>query len=235
MKEKEPAAAQGAAAVVFHAETLRRVRRHARSSMSAEICGVLIGAVRDGGTVVETLIEGEAAEQGGSHVTFTQETWAHIYQVKDTKYPDKRIVGWYHSHPGFGVFLSDHDLFIQRNFFSDPSQVAWVYDPHSDEEGCFAWRGGKVIRLPRIEVRDDAPSDRVGEPERLEPILEPAYTEAPRPGPKQGWSAMKWVTVALTYVLAAMLGFAAAMLLTTRVIFVPVERGPEQSQPARER
>ena len=61
---------------------------------------------------------GAKAVQGGTHVTFTQDTWEHIYQIKDRDYPDARIVGWYHSHPGFGVFLSDHDTFIHKNFFS---------------------------------------------------------------------------------------------------------------------
>jgi len=59
-------------------------------------------------------------------------------------------VGWYHSHPGFGVFLSEHDMFIQENFFSSPQQVAWVFDPHTDEEGCFGWVNGKVEKLPGV-------------------------------------------------------------------------------------
>ena len=63
-------------------------------------------------------------------------------------------MGWYHSHPGFGVFLSDHDTFIHKNFFSSPGQVAWVFDPHSDEEGCFGWVGGRIERLTRIGVVD---------------------------------------------------------------------------------
>jgi hypothetical protein len=72
--------------------------------------------------------------------------------VKDKDYPDKSVVGWYHSHPGFGVFLSDHDLFIHENFFSARHQVAWVYDPHSDEEGCFGWENGRTRRLKQITV-----------------------------------------------------------------------------------
>ena len=69
--------------VEINAGVLRQIRQHARSSMSAEICGVLIGSVKDGVTVVEASIAGQKARQGGSHVTFTQQTWEHIYQVKD--------------------------------------------------------------------------------------------------------------------------------------------------------
>jgi proteasome lid subunit RPN8/RPN11 len=118
-------------------EAARQIRQHARASSKAEVCGVLIGAEDHGVTTVEASIPGAKAVQGGSHVTFTQDTWEHIYHIKDRDYPEARIVGWYHSHPGFGVFLSDHDSFIHKNFFSAPRQVAWVYDPHSDEEGCW--------------------------------------------------------------------------------------------------
>ncbi|MBL0158629.1 MAG: Mov34/MPN/PAD-1 family protein [Bryobacterales bacterium] len=105
-KQSQPDEAP-AAGVRFeiHCQVLRDIRKHARSSMNEEICGVLIGVTNDGKTVVEASIPGEEARQGGSHVTFTQDTWTHIYQIKDSQFPEKRIVGWYHSHPGFGVFL----------------------------------------------------------------------------------------------------------------------------------
>jgi proteasome lid subunit RPN8/RPN11 len=136
--------------VVMEAEVARKIRQHARSSMKAEVCGVLIGSIDDNRTLIEACIAGINAAQGGAHVTFTQDTWEHIYKIKDQQYPDEKIVGWYHSHPGFGVFLSEHDLFIHENFFSSPQQVAWVYDPHTDEEGCFGWVGGKTEKLSGV-------------------------------------------------------------------------------------
>lgn len=145
-------AASGGLRVEFNSEVLRQIRQHARSSMDAEICGVLIGEARGGLTRVTARIEGEGASQGGAHVTFTHATWDHIYRVKDSRFPSASIVGWYHSHPGFGVFLSDYDLFIHRNFFNEPHQLAWVFDPHSDEEGCFGWKEGKVERLGELIV-----------------------------------------------------------------------------------
>jgi proteasome lid subunit RPN8/RPN11 len=140
--------------VEIKAEVLQAVRQHARLSMSAEVCGVLIGTSDGGLTKVEARIAGEGAAQGGAHVTFTHETWEHIYRVKDQQFPQAAIVGWYHSHPGFGVFLSEYDLFIHRNFFSNPGQVAWVYDPHSDEEGCFIWADGEIVRVSSLAVKD---------------------------------------------------------------------------------
>src|ERR1044071_6909776 len=138
--------------VVMEAEVARKIRQHARTSMKTEVCGVLIGYTEHERMTVEACIQGINAAQGGAHVTFTQDTWEHIYKIKDKDYPDQKIVGWYHSHPGFGVFLSEHDLFIQQNFFSNPQQVAWVYDPHTDEEGCFGWIGDKIEKLTAIRV-----------------------------------------------------------------------------------
>ena len=71
--------------VEFDSDVLRRIRQHTRTSMSAEVCGVLIGSERSAGVVVEAAIAGEKAGQGSAHVTFTQETWEHIYKIKDTK------------------------------------------------------------------------------------------------------------------------------------------------------
>jgi proteasome lid subunit RPN8/RPN11 len=148
--------------LVVNSEVVRQIRQHARSSSKTEVCGVLIGQDRDHRVEVAACIEGQNAEAAGAHVTFTQDTWEHIYAVKDQKYPDERIVGWYHSHPGFGVFLSDHDTFIHKNFFSSPGQVAWVFDPHSDEEGCFGWVSGRIERLAQIGVVDRRGGEEAG-------------------------------------------------------------------------
>jgi proteasome lid subunit RPN8/RPN11 len=141
-------------ALAVDSEVVRTIRQHARSCHKTEVCGVLIGQDRDHRIEVSACIEGQNAEEAGAHVTFTQDTWEHIYAVKDKKFPNERIVGWYHSHPGFGIFLSEHDTFIHKNFFSSPGQVAWVFDPHSDEEGCFGWVDGRIERLTRIAVVD---------------------------------------------------------------------------------
>jgi proteasome lid subunit RPN8/RPN11 len=151
-KTKSAKAAGAQRKVEFAGDVLQQIRQHARSSMQAEICGVLIGEASDGLTRVTARIAGEGADQGGAHVTFTQDAWEHIYKIKDEEFPGLSIVGWYHSHPGFGIFLSDYDLFIHENFFTAPHQVAFVFDPHSDEEGCFGWAGEKVEPLDEIAV-----------------------------------------------------------------------------------
>jgi proteasome lid subunit RPN8/RPN11 len=203
----------GACAVEFNSAVLQQIRRHARGSMAAEICGVLIGDVTNAVTRVEACIAGEKATEGGAHVTFTQETWQHIYKIKDTKFPGSSIVGWYHSHPGFGIFLSDYDLFIHKNFFTAAHQVAWVFDPHSDEEGCFGWASGEIVSLKRFCVlQEHAEAD-----EKARQVANDGRTIAPttleRPGEgdwKRPPSTMGRLAV---YSLAAVLVCIAGFLL----------------------
>jgi proteasome lid subunit RPN8/RPN11 len=156
--------------VAIEGEVLRQIRQHARSNSKTEVCGVLIGEENGNGLSITARIAGLNAAQAGTYVTFTQDTWEHIYKIKDKEYPEERIVGWYHSHPGFGVFLSDHDTFIHKNFFSSALQVAWVYDPHSDEEGCFGWSGERLERVSEIHVKDDKGGEEAGETGKPEPV-----------------------------------------------------------------
>lgn len=124
----------------------KAIIKHAREDQKIEICGILIGEVfKDtNGPYLEIsdIIKGEHADNQAGQVMFTHETWEYINSVKDGQFPDKLIVGWYHTHPRFGIFLSDQDVFIHKNFFYKPWQVAFVFDPVQEEEGFFIWRNG---------------------------------------------------------------------------------------------
>jgi len=207
-------------------EVTRRIRQHARSHMTTEVCGVLIGDKSNGVVEVRASIEASNAAQAGTHVTFTQDAWETIYRVKDESYPEERIIGWYHSHPGFGVFLSEHDMFIQRNFFSSPDQVAWVYDPHSDEEGCFGWIDGDVHRISTFSIVDNNGDGVERTPKELEAVLPEGAEPRPEPGPAGALGAtpawIRWGTTALKYLSAMVLGFAIAYFLFPRFYLVAI-------------
>ena len=121
--------------------------KHASENLAVEICGVLVGTWArdlDGPyAVVSECIRCDTAQSKFAEVTFTHESWATINEQMDNRFSDLRIVGWYHSHPDFGVFLSERDCFIQENFFSGAGQVAHVVDPVRKTEGVFVWRDGK--------------------------------------------------------------------------------------------
>jgi proteasome lid subunit RPN8/RPN11 len=202
--------------VVMEAEVARKIRQHSRTSMKAEVCGVLIGSMDENRTVVDACIAGLNAAQGGTHVTFTQDTWEHIYKIKDQQYADDKIVGWYHSHPGFGVFLSEHDLFIQENFFSSPLQIAWVYDPHTDEEGCFGWIDGKTEKLSGIRtgysqsVQVTASPATEDEEGHAEGDMRPQVTVRSDGSHEPPW--MIWISRVLGYLATLLVGFALGFL-----------------------
>jgi proteasome lid subunit RPN8/RPN11 len=215
--------------VEIDSEVTRNIRQHARAHSKTEVCGVLIGEFENGAIDIRASIEGVNAAQAGTHVTFTQDAWEAIYRVKDDLYPDERIVGWYHSHPGFGVFLSDHDLFIQQNFFSSPGQVAWVYDPHTDEEGCFGWVGGEIHRLAELAVMDRNGDGVEHTPKRSgaghssldEEEDSVAAASSRRPASTPAW--IRWSGIFLTHVSMLLAGFAIAYFLFPRIFAVTTD------------
>jgi proteasome lid subunit RPN8/RPN11 len=132
------------------------VWKHASENMSVEICGVLVGTwKRDacGPFVhVSDRIRCDSAKSEAAEVTFTHDAWSQIYKEMDSRFSDRAIVGWYHSHPDFGIFLSDRDVFIHEHFFNSPGQIAFVVDPVRKNEGVFAWRDAKPVLVPHYWV-----------------------------------------------------------------------------------
>ena len=216
--------------VAIDSDVVRQIRQHARSCNKTEVCGILIGDDANGSVSIEACIAGLNAAQAGTHVTFTQDTWEHIYKTKDAKYPDSRIVGWYHSHPGFGVFLSDHDTFIHKNFFSSPLQVAWVYDPHSDEEGCFGWAGSRIERLSQISVLDEKGGEGAGETGKPEPVgaADPGDEEEIVKAREETTEAEAppWLRITftvMTYAIVLLIGFLVSQYLFPRILIWPFD------------
>lgn len=130
---------------------------HAIEEPDVELCGVMVGYLRrdaQGPFVhIASIIRGEKAKQEGAQVTFTHETWDHIHSVLDAD-PDKdrRILGWYHTHGGFGIFLSEMDRFIHENFFPEPFHLAYVYDPLAGSEGFFRKAGDELVQAERYWI-----------------------------------------------------------------------------------
>ena len=160
--------------VFFVTDVHRELWRHAAIDTSVEICGVLVGSWHrdESGPFVKVTnsIRGDGAQTRFAEVTFTHETWAKINAEMDTKFSNLSIVGWYHTHPDFGIFLSDRDRFIHEHFFSGPGQIAHVIDPIRMTEGVFIWRDAKPTPCEHYWVGDrilvgseagpDRPADR---------------------------------------------------------------------------
>jgi 26S proteasome regulatory subunit N11 len=107
-----------------------------------ETIGFLVGKCCRWKDEYYTLVDGYIPVGGVSteyHVIMDAESIASAIQILEKKYNDGKhsIVGWYHSHPGYGIFLSDIDLKSQITFFNQPYHVALVVDPIKKEYGFF--------------------------------------------------------------------------------------------------
>lgn len=148
--------------IVVKRSVLAAIRSHGLEQTAIEVCGVLVGSgyrdERGPYLYVEAAIRGEHSENQAAQVTFTSATWNHIQDEMERSFSDKRILGWYHTHPGFGIFLSGMDMFIHNNFFNQSDQLALVYDPQSGEDGLFVWRRGEA-KKERYVIEEDHESD----------------------------------------------------------------------------
>lgn len=146
---------------IIRQRVVEEIREHAESNSGIEVCGVLVGTVYENPQAsfvyIDGMIRGDGSSGRSTQVTFTAETWQHIHKVMEEKHPGKKIIGWYHTHPGFGIFLSEMDLFIQRHFFNAPWQVAFVFDPKGHDAGMFAWRQGQVRRIDFVVDDENVP------------------------------------------------------------------------------
>lgn len=135
--------------VRFHPGAMQQVIEHAKAHPEKEVGGLLAGSVYQENehflVQVEEILEAQHTLAGAAFITITEKSWLDLLQQRDaTVFP---ILGWYHSHPGFGIFLSPSDQFIHRHFFeSQPWYIALVVDPISDEWGVFTLEESEIRR-----------------------------------------------------------------------------------------
>jgi proteasome lid subunit RPN8/RPN11 len=129
------------------------IERHAISDTSVELGGILLGhecVDEETGRPfvwITRSLEARHYENTQASFTYTHDSWQEITRERDEKFPELDIVGWYHTHPDFGIFLSSHDLFIHQHFFNRPLQVAYVVDPIRHDRGFFQWRDDQIDQL----------------------------------------------------------------------------------------
>ena len=147
---RSPASAAVDVVIVTALDVYAAVHEHAVGSLPNETGGFLVGRVgfdaRDESwyIAVEEAVPVTPTEQHPTHFQFT---WRDVDRVRTYREGrGKALLGWYHTHPDFGVFLSDTDLEkTHRVLFSEPFQVALVYDPVRARAGYFFWEGAQRI------------------------------------------------------------------------------------------
>lgn len=137
--------------IFIHSITLEEVDEYLSGDLNNEQGGVLLGEIcvnKEGRKfiLINDLIIAKHSNSSLSRLTFTHETWDYINEVREKDFPEKKILGWFHSHPGHTVFLSNFDIFIQENFFNMYYMVAYVFDPTIKDRGFFLWRNNKIVK-----------------------------------------------------------------------------------------
>ncbi len=143
----------GDLAIFLDAAASEAIERHALRDTSVELGGILLGKecvddqTGEPFVWVTQSLEAKHYENTQASFTYTHDSWGEITRERDQLYPDLDIVGWYHTHPDFGIFLSGMDLFIHRNYFNQPLQVAYVVDPINQTRGFFQWNSGDLAEV----------------------------------------------------------------------------------------
>ena len=110
---------------------LLKMLKHGRAGVPMEVMGLMLGEFVDDYTV--NVVDVFAMPQSGTGVSV--EAVDDVFQAKMMDMlkqtgRDQMVVGWYHSHPGFGCWLSSVDVNTQKSFEQLNSRaVAVVVDP----------------------------------------------------------------------------------------------------------
>lgn len=120
--------------VKLRKKVLNKIRIHAVSSHGNEVAGLLLGSLRQDALLVSDTATGKQ-RSSATHVALEDE----FLVMAATKYgrlgKRKSIVGWYHSHPDLGCFVSSIDFATQKRFQAlFPDAIGLVIDPSPPEE-----------------------------------------------------------------------------------------------------
>mmetsp|Transcript_1829 Transcript_1829/g.2443 ORF Transcript_1829/g.2443 Transcript_1829/m.2443 type:complete len:305 (-) Transcript_1829:82-996(-) len=133
---------------------LLKMLKHGRAGVPMEVMGLMLGQFVDEFTI--NCVDVFAMPQSGTGVSV--EAVDPVFQTKmldmlrQTGRPEM-VVGWYHSHPGFGCWLSGVDMGTQNSFEAlNQRAVALVVDPIQSVKGkvvidCFRLINPQMLML----------------------------------------------------------------------------------------
>ncbi len=135
--------------IYFSPECLKNIETWVNTSIEEfhiipEIGGILLGKYRRQEDCIELRIDAfapikEVQAQSSTSLVVGKGFAQAILEV-DEKTKDLLVLGWFHTHPGHGPFLSSTDLNQTQIFFPHDYQIAIVLDSLTDkfDTGCFS-------------------------------------------------------------------------------------------------
>ncbi len=142
------------------ADVLDEIVDYSEENLQRERGGFLLGGLYLDHRVyveIQHFVPARLTIDRAASMTFTHNTWAALSREAHSRFPESILLGWHHTHPGFGIFLSAYDRFIHTHFFSQPWHVAMVVDPCQKELGFFQWSGQQLLDCGFVVV-PSAPS-----------------------------------------------------------------------------
>lgn len=145
-----------------------KVRNHALSKAEErlEVMGFLLGEVFTHQGKEYTVVRDVATtdlEATSVSVRFDHEGFESLFASLECARFRYVLVGWYHSHPGHGCFLSPTDINTQKGMFDRPYHTALVVDPLRKEMDAFCLSAGEVRRRKFLVYWDEYQNPYYGE------------------------------------------------------------------------
>eukprot|EP00931_Biecheleriopsis_adriatica_P005903 TRINITY_DN107380_c0_g1_i1.p1 TRINITY_DN107380_c0_g1~~TRINITY_DN107380_c0_g1_i1.p1 ORF type:complete len:317 (-),score=90.57 TRINITY_DN107380_c0_g1_i1:94-1044(-) len=152
--EQDAPLADTAEQVYISSLALLKMLKHGRAGVPMEVMGLMLGEFIDDYTV--RVVDVFSMPQSGNSVSV--EAVDPVFQtkmldmLKQTGRPEM-VVGWYHSHPGFGCWFSGTDVNTQQSFEQlNPRAVGVVIDPIQSVKGkvvidCFRSMSPQMMML----------------------------------------------------------------------------------------
>jgi len=194
--------------IIIRGTALSCIRAHGDSNPNAQTYGILVGDLYQDANgpylLIEQIIQAESA--GGNDFT---DTWEKIQELMNEDYPNSRIVGWYRTGPGNGVFLSNSDRTLHDSYFGIPWQTALIYNPQLRETGIFSTRAGALLGIELLVESDQAASTQ--------------SKAAKRTG---GWSFGRFLLALIALALFAAMGYLLGLLLLQVHFHLPPQQFP---------
>ena len=141
-------AAKPLVSVFVSSSVFTQLSEHSKVDLENEVGGGLVGRwhvdarTEEQFVLVDGFLPAHHTRQGSAFLTFTQDTLVTMNEELEERFPERQLIGWYHTHPRMGVFLSHYDLWLHDHFFPEPWQVALVIEPHSAVGGFFIRQPG---------------------------------------------------------------------------------------------
>lgn len=132
---------------------------HISDQTWTECGGVLLGytGLDQNGSIQKVITDAVpdiGQDKSRFYFKFNASTWSRVLAQIENQ--SVRIIGWYHTHPGFGLFMSEDDCFTHQNFFLD-GQLALVLDSwnmvgqfySNNISPALCWSKSYIFALPK--------------------------------------------------------------------------------------